>query len=302
MFNYFLIHFLSFLFFRGGFFSEIDWPEKNYGEIVKISESQYFSQKINQIYQPEISASSAVVMDVKKDIFILEKNSDQVWPIASISKLMSTLVIIEDFDLDLEEYYKIQETDRRLGGRDYLFIGDEVKNKDLLALSLIASDNTAVVALISSLGLDEDDFVKLMNEKSEELGLKNTRFKDATGLSPQNLSTAKEVSFLIKRSFTNLEILSLVKEYNYKFSTKQGRVKNIYSTNELLNSFSENDELQIVGGKTGYNDLAGYCLGAKFIINDNQEFISVVLNASTLKNRFSDTKKLAQEIYNFYIN
>jgi len=302
MFNYFLIHFISFIFFKSGFFSEMDWPKIDYGEIVKISESQYYSQKINQIDQLEISASSAVVMDVKKNIFILEKNSDQVWPIASISKLMSTLIITEDFDLDLEEYYKIKESDRRLGGRDYLFIGDEVKNKDLLALSLIASDNTAVVALISSLGLSEDDFVNLMNKKSEELGLKSTNFKDATGLSPYNVSTAKEVSFLIKRAFTNSEILDLVNNYNYKFFTKQGRVKNIYSTNELLNNFSDNEQLQIIGGKTGYNDLAGYCFGAQFTINNNQEFISVVLNASTLKNRFSDTKKLAQEIYNSYIN
>lgn len=302
MLNYFLIHFLSLLIFKNSIFSEINYLKVDYGEVVKIAESQYFSQKIKQINQSEISASSAVVMDVKKNVFILEKNSDQVWPIASISKLMSAFVILEDFDLELDEYYKIKGSDRRLGGRDYLFTGDEVKNKDLLALSLIASDNTAMAALISSLGLSENEFVVLMNDKAEALNLNNTKFKDATGLNSNNVSTAKEVSILIKKSFENQEILNLVQEYNYKFFTKQGKLKNIYSTNELLNSFNENNNLKIIGGKTGYNDLAGYCLGAKFITDNNQEFISVVLNASTLKNRFSDTKKIAQEIYNFYIN
>lgn len=303
MFNSFFIYLISFLFFSGNFFSLPNLSEFNYGDPEKIENSQYFLDKINKLNIPEISASSAVVMDMQKNIFILEKNPDQVWPIASISKLMSALVLLDDLSLDLNNYYKIKNEDRRVGGKDYLFLGEEVKNEDLLALSLIASDNTAIVALISSAGLTEDQFVELMNEKAKKLNLKDTFFYDATGLNPGNVSTAREVSFLIRESFGRPEIVNLIKNYNYSITTKQGKVKKIYSTNELLNDSSDlqKNNIEVIGGKTGFNDLSGYCLGVKFSIN-NKEFISVVLNSVALKNRFIDTEKLIYGVYDFYNN
>lgn len=298
----FIIYIISSLFFS---LSPLISPAQanfNYGEIIKINQSNYFLEKKKNIIEPDISASSALVLDVNKDVIILEKNSDQVWPIASISKLMSVLVLLEDFSLDFEDYYKITSSDRRVGGRDYLFVGDEVKVADLLALSLIPSDNTAVVALISYLGLTEDEFVVFMNNKAEDIGLSNTNFKDATGLSSGNVSTARDVSLLIKKSFTKSEIVALVKKYNYTFTTKKGRAFTVVSTNELLNRNRFDDNIEIIGGKTGYNELAGYCLGIKFFLSPNQEFVSVVLNSSSSKNRFNDTQKIIEETKNFYNN
>jgi len=271
----------------------------DYGQIIKYKDSQYFTEQLLQFENLQISASSAVVMDVQSDSFILEKNSEQVWPIASISKLMSVLVLLEDLKIDLDDTYVLKASDRRNGGRDYLFQGDEVANKDLLALALISSDNTAVIALISSAGLSEDEFVELMNTKAKSLGFKNTVFYDATGLNSANVSTAKEVSFLLKKALNNKIISDLVKNYSYSITTVQGRVKNIKSTNELLDYFNNNQsDVKIIGGKTGFNDSSGYCLGTEFSFKE-KKYISVVLNASSLNNRFNDTIKLVDKVISY---
>ena len=290
-----LINIISFCFFSGSLMSYLTGLNFSYGDIVKLEDSKYFAEVI-KAEDLNISAASAVVMDVQSGSFVLEKNSDEVWPIASISKLMSVLVLLEDLQINLDDTYVVKTSDHRDGGRDNLFKGDEVTNYDLLALALIPSDNTAVIALISSAGLSEDEFVVLMNNKAQEIGLKNTVFYDATGLNPNNVSTAKEVAYLLKQALSNKTIAELTKNYTYKITTVQGRVKNIKSTNELLNYFNVfEDKVEVIGGKTGFNDLAGYCLGTEFLFN-GQKYISVVLNASSLSNRFNDTAKLVNRI------
>lgn len=287
---------LSYIFFSASWFSSLVASEFDYGQIIKLKDSRHFIELAASVQSLPISASSAAIMDVQNESFLLEKNSDQTWPIASISKLMSVLVLLEDLEIDLDESYVLQAGDHRTGGRDYLFKGEELSRRDFLALALIVSDNTAVIALISSTGRSEEDFVKLMNDKAQNLGLKNTFFRDATGLSPANISTAREVSLLLKRALSHEVVSDLVKKYNYQVTTKQGRVKNIQSTNELLNySDPEQRELEIIGGKTGYNDLSGYCLGTEFSFQ-GRKYISVILNASTLSQRFSDTVKLVDRV------
>ncbi len=298
MFSVILINIISCFFFNN-LIPTFIIPGSEYGQIIKYKDSQHFTEQLLQFENLQISASSATVMDVQSGSFILEKNSEQVWPIASISKLMSVLVLLEDWKIDLDDTYVLKTSDRRNGGRDYLFQGDEITNKDLLALALISSDNTAVIALISSAGLSEDEFVELMNIKAENLGLNNTVFYDATGLSSANVSTAKEVSFLLKKALNNKIISDLVKNYSYSITTTQGRVKNIKSTNELLDYFNNNQsDVKIIGGKTGFNDSSGYCLGTEFSFKE-KKYISVVLNASSLNNRFNDTIKLVNKITSY---
>jgi len=283
--------------FSGILWQQVAWPDFEKGEIVNIEDSAYYADKLKPGEYPEISAKSAVVINLRNASLVYEKNSDEVWPIASISKMMSALVLLQDLNLDLEKYYTIKDSDKRNGGRQYLFTGDEVKVSDLLALSLIPSENTSVIAMISSLGLSEEEFVKKMNGKAKELGLSNTVFFDPTGLDARNVSTAKEVAVFLQRALAISEIQNLAKNYNYKFTTKQGSVRKVVSTNELLEySFPDGYNVKVLGGKTGYNDRAGYCFGAKFVINNNQEYISVVLNASTLKNRFADTRRLLERL------
>lgn len=279
------------------FWQEIDWPKFEKGEIVNINESKYYANRIRPDKYPEISAQSAALLKSRNKSLLFEKNADEVLSIASISKMMSILVLLDDLNLDLEKYYIIKESDKRNGGRQHLFTGDEVRVADLLALSLIPSENTAVVAMISSLGLNETDFVQKMNDKAKSLSLNNTVFFDSTGLDPRNVSTAKEVAVFLQKALNIKEVQDLAKNDKYKFTTKQGSTRQIFSTNELLSyNFPEEYNVKVLGGKTGFNESAGYCFASKFLLAD-EEYISVVLNSSTLKNRFSDTRKIIEKLH-----
>lgn len=294
MFVFVLINILSSLLFTSLPLSNIN----NYGEVKKVWHSDNYSEKVKEIKNLDLSASSVAVLDLNSNFFLFEKEAELVRPIASISKLMAILVLV-DLDIDFDKYYKIQALDRRLGGKDYIFLGEEVKNIDLLALSLIVSDNSAVIALSNSLGLSEAELVKRMNQKAQELKLYKTHFEDATGLSNNNVSTAKEVAIMTAKAFENKVITDLAQQADYSFETRNGRIKKLSSTNELLLGFKDMEiEGQVISGKTGYNALAGYCLTLKFSNQDSQEFISVVLNSKSIKDRFRDSEKIIYEIFN----
>ncbi|MFA7365127.1 MAG: serine hydrolase [Patescibacteria group bacterium] len=272
---------------------------ENYGETTSKWEINSFKEEIYGLKDRiNVSASSVAVYNTNNNSFIYEKDSEEILPIASISKLMAALVFL-DLDIDWDEYYKIQEGDRRFGGRDYIFLGEEVKRKDLLALAIIASDNTAVSSLISSAGFTEDEFVKMMNDKSRDMGLFRTDFKDATGLNNMNVSTAKEVAIFSSEAFSKNEISSLAVLSEYSFQTKGGRLKNVFSTNKLLFNPDEESLIIIGPGKTGYNNLSGYCLSLNFKI-DGDSFVSVVLNSNTINSRFIDSEIIMKEIRNIY--
>ncbi len=301
MFSSFIISLISYILFSQNYFTEISFFDHDYGQIIKAQESDYYLNKVLRWENLDISASNILVLDLEKNEYILDRNSDQAVPIASISKLMSALVLLEDLDIDLDDYYKIKEYDRRSGGRDNVFVGDEVMLGDLLALSLIASDNSAIVALVSSLNLSESDFSLLMNKKARELGLKNSFFKDASGLSSANISSAKDLAILLQRVFENKEISKLLAMDSYSFNTKANKKVNAWSTNRLLGNFSDVDEIELLGGKTGYNILSGYCLTTKVKVG-NSNIIIIVLNSDTLNNRFVDTEKIINELLKNEIN
>jgi D-alanyl-D-alanine carboxypeptidase len=300
MFNSFLLYLLTFLFFSSSPLFSSPLNSFDHGEIIKLDDSSVFYEKVNNLEYFDISADSLVVMDLDKESLILDKNSYQVMPIASISKLMAALVLLNHEYFNLNDIYELESEDRRIGGRDYLFIGDRVSNEDLLMLSLIASDNTAIIALGSSLGLSEEDLVSEMNIRAELMGLKNTSFVDATGLKSGNVSTAREVALLLKESLNHPEIARIVEKAEHKIVTEQGREREILSTNYLLR-YDHDDRFRIKGGKTGYNFDSGYCLTTAFSVND-RNFISVVLKSSSLKNRFADTLKIIDKVYSLYNN
>jgi len=246
----------------------------------------------------EISAYSAAVLDIKDKLFIFEKNSNDRLRIASITKLMTALVFLDN-NPGWDQIYEIKREDRREGGKIYLYLGDKVTVKNLFYAMLVGSDNSATIALIHSAGLSEADFVAKMNEKAKSLGLLQTRFVDPVGLSNSNVSTAREVALLAQAALAQSEINQAVATEKTEFSTVAGVSKAIESTDALLNNFSDNN-IRIVGGKTGYTDLAGYCFVAKFIDANQHEIISVVLNTPSETDRFKQTAKLVRWIYDSY--
>jgi len=217
-----------------------------------------------------------------------------VLPIASITKLMSALVFLQSRP-DWNKIYEIQKNDKIEGGRIMLFTGEKIKVRDLFNLSLVGSDNMAIMALVHSTGHSEAEFVKKMNEKAASLGMGKTFFADPTGLKDENVSNADDLAVLARESFLDPDILQAVSKKDYSFTTQLGRNKYAKNTDSLL-GVNIGKNISIIGGKTGYNVAAGYCFVGKFIKN-NKPFISVVLKAENKNARFTETEKIIKWAY-----
>jgi len=245
-----------------------------------------------------LTASSGAVLLVKSNTFLYEKNSSAKQPIASLTKLMTALVFL-DHNPGYDKEYVVTKADNVEGGKNNLFTGDTVKVSDLFNTSLVASDNGATLALSHATGLSEAEFVAAMNEKANKLGLFSTAFVEPTGLSDKNVSTARDVARLAKEALSHEEIKNSTTKKDYQFVTKEGREKNISSTDYLLYSVP-NSEINLLGGKTGYTENAGYCFVGKFTDKRQDEVISVVLNSNGKNDRFLETKSLVNCIFTNY--
>lgn len=241
------------------------------------------------------SASSALVLDEKTGAVLWDKDGDERRAIASITKLFTALVFL-DFNPGWDKVYQMKNTDRREGGKVYLWSGEKIHVKDLFYLSLVASGNSETMALVNSTGLGEDLFVKKMNEKAKQLGLSNTVFIDPVGLNDGNVSTAREVAKFASEALKKEEIVRAVASGKYRCQTKAGRQVAVNSTDELLGD-KINPGLDLHGGKTGYNEKAGYCFVGKFSNASDQQLISVVLGESTKSSRFAETMDLVNWAY-----
>ena len=242
-----------------------------------------------------LAASSGAVLLVKSNTFLYEKNSAAQQPIASLTKLMTALVFLDN-NPGFDKEYVITKNDNVVGGKNNLFSGDTVKVVDLWNTSLIASDNGATMALAHATGLSEAEFVVAMNSKANRLGLFNTTFTEPTGLSEKNVSTARDIARLAKEALSHEEIKKSTTQKSYKYITKEGREKKISSTDNLLYSNS-NAKVNLLGGKTGYTEGAGYCFVGKFTDQRQDEIISVVLNSNGKNDRFEETKTLVDWVF-----
>jgi D-alanyl-D-alanine carboxypeptidase len=246
----------------------------------------------------EIAAASGIVLDRISGKVLFAKNIDQPRSIASITKLLTALTFL-DYNPDWEKVYKVKRKDIVYGGRIYLQVGDEVKLKDLFYLSLIASANTAAKALSSAMEENENKFVAAMNHKAQELGLSQTKVVEPTGIYAANISTAREVAFLVAKALEVEEIKQALNYSSYSFKTITGRKITVHNTDIFLTRLSGQD-LAVLGGKTGFTKAAGYCFTAGFKAHGRPELIAAVLGAPTLYRRFSEAKKIVSWVYDSY--
>ena len=261
--------------------------------------SEAVSLMLNPAARPaEMAAAKGAVLMANDHFFLFEENADEPQPIASITKLMTALVFLDN-NPGWNKAYMITEADKIEGGRLNLFLGDEVTVKDLFYISLVASDNGATLALVHASGLSETEFVAGMNRRAEELGLAKTSFKDPVGLSEYNLSTAREVALLAQAAFKRPEISDATTRSDYQFTTVGGREKKIESTDYLLFDSGEKI-LTVLGGKTGYTEQAGYCFVGRLKDEAGREVISVVLNSQDKNGRFRDSRNLANWVFANY--
>lgn len=239
----------------------------------------------------ETSATSSLAIDLSSDRIIFAKNIYQKRPVASLTKLMTALVFLENRP-DWDEWVEMNGEEEVGGARLKIESGEIVKVEDLFKASLVASTNNGVMGLVKSTGLSEKEFVDLMNKKAKAFGMRQTSFAEPTGMSTDNVSTAYDISILVKQAFAKQEIVEAVKLPSYDFATKNNRSIRVYNTDILLDSFLNKGSYQIIGAKTGFINEAGYCLATR-MTKGGHEIVTVVLNSETIEDRFSDTKALA---------
>src|SRR4051794_9595225 len=166
---------------------------------------------------PNVQAQAAVAIDLSTGEELYVKNPDAVRPIASISKLMAMLVVL-DRHVELDAPTVITNEDKQIafgGARSRLPVGLAFTNRDLLHAALMASDNRAVPALGRAIGLDPPALVAAMNAKAAELGLKNTKFEDPVGLNSNNTSTARDLVHLLRAAMRNNTITEITQKAHY---------------------------------------------------------------------------------------
>jgi D-alanyl-D-alanine carboxypeptidase len=240
-----------------------------------------------------------LVMDKESNEILVKKNESTTTAIASISKLATALVFL-DQKIDWEKTYKVRATDIVSGGKNNIIPGDEIKIRDLFFLSLANSDNSATEALVHATGMTSAKFVAEINRNLKEWGLENTSFSDPTGLSNANVSIAADVAKLAKLAFADKDIREATLTKRYKFTTAAGVTRVAGNTDLLLDIFPQNG-VKIVGGKTGYTENAGYCFVGQFVNSDGHEIISVILGGPDINSRFEETKRLVHWTYNNYL-
>lgn len=214
-------------------------------------------KKANLTDDSRLSAHSALIVDRETGSVLYEKNSRDPQPIASITKLMVAITVLES-GVDLNETIVLsKDDDRPSRGRhkSRLRVGSPVTRDELLKLMLMSSENKAAYALARSHPDGLVEFVRAMNEKAEQLGMQETRFADPTGLSDENVSTAWDLITLLRESDRYAIIRDYSTEQNHKIGVGRSKL-NYVNSNRLVREGGWEIELQ----KTGTTTKAGKCL------------------------------------------
>jgi D-alanyl-D-alanine carboxypeptidase len=246
-----------------------------------------------------VHARGAAVIDWKTGALLAEKDADTSYPIASITKLL-TAIVITDRIKDWDQEVTFLAEDERPGGIAYLLPGERVTVADLFNLSLVASSNGATVALARSTGLSAESFAIEMNVTADRLGLRAGRFVEPTGLDSRDSASARDVAILVRNALAVPEIAAAVRKKEYQFTAKSGRSVRVRSTDELLGTDVDAGGAKVLGGKTGYLVEAGYCFGAMAESRDGHRVVAVVLGAPTKEERFTQVHSLITWAFGAY--
>lgn len=236
---------------------------------------------------PLLASQSALIVNNKTGEVLFQKNPNRVMPIASISKLMSAMVVL-DADQNMNEQITITEAeiDRLKGTGSRLTVGTTLTRGEMLHLSLMSSENRATHALGRSYPGGMGAFVSAMNRKAQSLGMSNTRFYEPTGLDFRNVSTANDLNKLVQAA-SKYPVIRRDSTSNYR-SVYTNRGQTSYkNSNSLVREGGWNIELQ----KTGYIREAGRSMVVKANVQ-NQPVTIVLLNAPSSLSRVNDARKI----------
>lgn len=287
-----LVFFSLFLFFLSPLSFADDLEEEETIDVVsEITNTVNANDTTNTPKLPEINSRAYVVIDRNSNRILCGKNETQKRKMASTTKIMTALVILEKGNLD--QTIEISKKAANTGGsRLGLKTGDKVTVHDLLYGLMLRSGNDAAVALAEYAGGDIAQFSTLMNQKAEELGLTNTHFETPHGLdSDEHYTTAYELALLANEAMKNKTFATIVGTKTITI-TINGYPKALNNTNELLGNLAG-----VYGIKTGFTNGANRCL-VTACQRDNLDIICVVLGADTKKCRTTDSIKLIEYTFN----
>lgn len=247
-----------------------------------------FCAEVNAVTEETITAPSAILMESSSGKVLFEKNPHEQRPCASITKVMTMLLVCEAIDsgkLSLDDTITASAHAASMGGSDiWLEEGETMSANDMIKATVVASANDAAVALAEHLCGSEEVFVQKMNEKANQLGMKDTVFKNCNGLDEDgHITSAYDVAVMSRELMKH----EMIFDYTsiWLDNLRDGKTQ-IVNTNKLLKTYKG-----ITGLKTGTTNDAGCCMAASATRGD-MSLVAVVLGCNSGKERFSDAAAL----------
>ncbi|WP_216830455.1 D-alanyl-D-alanine carboxypeptidase family protein [Alkalihalobacterium elongatum] len=245
-------------------------------------------------------ASSAILIERDTGAILFEKNSDKELPPASMTKIMTMLLIMEALDkgkIKYDDKVRTSERAASMGGSQiFLEPGEEMTVTDMLKAIAVASGNDASVAMAEHIAGSEEEFVRMMNEKAKELGLQNTNFNNSNGLpSPDHYTTAKDLAMMSKELLKYEDITNFTGIYEDYLRQNTDKKFWLVNTNKLVKFYPGVDGL-----KTGYTSEAKYCLTATAEKN-GMRVISVIMGAPSPKERNRQITEMLDYAFSQYM-
>lgn len=238
------------------------------------------------------SGSNSIVMDMDSGRILYQKNSNSPHLIASITKIMTAVVALENGNVD-DIYQAGEEVLEMYGSNIYIEYKEKMSLKDLLYGLILRSGNDAAVVIANNICKSEKDFVKLMNKKAKEIGMKNTTFSNCHGLDEktQNYSTAYDMAILSSYAYNKFPLYRQIsKTYKYISQNKQ-KTYLWYNRNKLLKMYE-----YTTGGKTGYTPSAG----KTFVSTARKDDLNLTIVTLNDGDTYGNHKQLYEKIYKNY--
>lgn len=237
----------------------------------------------------EVRSSSALVVDVKTGKTLYQKNATKVRPIASLTKLMTALVVLDakqnlnqTITVDKNDLDRVKHTHSRIR------MGTKVTRRDALHLALMSSENRIASALARHYPGGRSAFVRAMNNKARQLGMRNTHFYDSTGLSTRNVSTAQDLGKLAAAAYRQPLIRQFTQDENREMRFSAPAYSLMFNnTNPLV----KNPDWDVRLSKTGFTDEAGRCLVMR-AKPDSRELAIVLLNSVGKRTPIGDANRI----------
>lgn len=254
---------------------------------------EYYNEDYREVFEEGITvdAKSALLIEPISGTIIYEKNSEEKFAPASVTKIMTMLLAMEAVDsgkISLSDKITCSENAKKMGGSTMLLDTGEVRTvEEILKGIAIASGNDAAVAMAEYLSGTVDAFVELMNKRAQELGMVNTTFKNCNGLPQEgHVTTAKDISIMSMELLKHPTVLKYTGTYMETISEGRQSPIELVNHNKLVRFFQGCDGL-----KTGYTEEAKYCISAT-AVKDNVRMLTIIMGAPSYKVRNRDASML----------